>query len=284
MKNTVMTIGNFDGLHKGHLKLIAKVLSLSEKHNLKSLVCSFDTNTKLSELLFPQNQLKEYLSELGINYYRKLNFLRDIKDLSCEEFVEKYIFSEFGAKYVVVGEDFCFGKGKSGNADTMSQLGKKYGFKTIVIKLLKRGENVVSSTYIRTLIKNTDLKASNSLMYKPLSVLGIVKKGYNIGTKILFPTANISVPKNFVPLNHGVYKTKTTIDKVEYDSITNIGYSPIKKKNQPTIETYILSFSGDLYGKRIKLNFLKYIRNERPFENAEELKKQIRKDILKCGL
>ena len=284
MKNTVVTIGNFDGLHIGHLKLINRVLREAGKHKMSSLVCSFNTNTKeYSELLFPQNQLKEYISELGIDKYKKLNFLRDVKGLSCEEFIEKYIINEYNAKYVVVGEDFYFGKNKSGNAEALAELGKKYGFKTIILKLLKKGEATVSSTYIRGLIKDGKTERANALMYEPLSVYGIVKKGYNIGGKELsYPTANISVPKNTVPIKHGVYKTKTVIDGILYDSITNVGYAPTKKKSSPTIETHIFSLSGDIYKKRIKVIFCKYIRNERKFKSIEALKAQIKKDIIKA--
>ena len=283
MKNTVMTIGNFDGLHIGHLKLIANVTNLAKKHNMSSLVCSFDLNSKnYSELLFPQEQLKEYLSELGTDHFKKLKFFRDIKNLSCEEFVLNYIIGKYNAKYVVVGEDFYFGTGKSGNVDTLSQLGKKYGFKTVVVKLSKKGKNIISSTYIRELIKNGEILKANSLMYKPLSVYGAVKKGYNIGSKLLYPTANIDIPKKFVPIKCGVYKTSVIIDNTLYNSITNIGYAPIKRKKQPIIETYIFDLSENIYEKRIRVNFLKYIRNERQFKSVEALKNQITKDILKA--
>ena len=284
MRNTIATIGNFDGLHTGHLKLIAKVINLAKKHNMSSLVCSFDTNTKeYSELIFPQKQLKAYLSELNVNHCKQLKFLKDIKGLSCEEFVKKYIVNEYNAKYVVVGEDFFFGKEKSGNTETLCELGKKYGFKTIVLKLLKSGEVAVSSTYIRELLKDGSIEKANSLMYNPFSIFGVVKKGNNIGsTALSCPTANISIPKNTVPLKHGVYKTKIVIDGKEYNSITNIGHAPIKRKINPTIETHIFDYDKDIYKKRIKIVFLKYIREERQFKNIEALKKQIARDIIKA--
>jgi len=283
MKNTVMTIGNFDGLHLGHLKLITKVTQLAEKHKMSSLVCSFDTNTKdYHELLFPQNQLKEYLPELNIRQYKRLKFLESIKNLSCEDFVTKYIVNEYNAKYVVVGEDFRFGKEKTGDPTTLKDLGKKHGFKTVVLKLLKREGRTISSTYIRELIKNGRLAKANSLMYKPISVYGRVKKGYNIGSKLLFPTANIDIPKKIIPIKQGVYKTRVTIENTEYTGVTNLGYAPIKRKKKPIIETHILSLSEDIYEKRIKIEFLKYIRNEQKFKSIEELRKQIEKDIEKA--
>lgn len=280
---TVITIGNFDGLHKGHLKLIRKVKEIAEKYSYKSLVCTFDCNTKNAKLIFPQTQLSSALCELNIDFFTKLNFHEEIKGLSCEEFVTEFICKRFHAKVVVVGDNFRFGNQQSGTVDTLKALGKQYDFKVFAVKAKLVGKKILSSTYLRDLLQNGKIAEANRYLYEPFSVYGKVKNGFHLGKNVLcFPTANISLPKNSVMLPHGVYATKLTVDNQTYNSITNIGIAPTKPKSKPVIETHILDFSGDIYQKRIKVTFLKYIRHERKFSSLEALKKQIEKDIKNC--
>lgn len=283
-KPSVVTIGNFDGLHKGHLALINKVENLKNKYGLCSVVFTFSVNTKFcSNLIFPQNQLKEYLEKLSVDYMITPDFEKEIMGLTCEEFVKKYICDILRAKYVVVGENFLFGNRKSGNASTLKMLGEKYGFKTIIVKSRTTEKQTVSSTLLRHYIKEGKMQKANRLMYRNFSFWGNVKKGYRIGTDLLsIPTANISVPKNTAEMKKGVYITLTTVDDTLYKSITNVGKNPTNPKNHTTVETNILGFNGDIYGKRIKVEFLKYIRNERAFKTQKALKYQIEQDILKA--
>lgn len=282
-KRTVVTIGNFDGLHKGHLALINKVCALKNKYDLYSVVFTFSVNTKFSKnLIFPQNQLKEYLKDFPIDYMITPDFEKEIMGLSCEEFVKTYICDMLKANFVVVGENFLFGKGKSGNAQILKNLGKKYGFETVIVKSKKTDKKTVSSTLLREYIKEGKIQNANKLMYRNFSFSGKVKKGYHIGTDVLsIPTANISVPKDTAEMKKGVYITLTTIDNNKYKSITNVGKNPTNPKKNITVETNILDFDGDIYGKRIKVEFLKYIRNEMAFKNQKVLKRQIEKDISK---
>lgn len=280
---TVVTIGNFDGLHLGHLALIEKTKSLAKKHGLKSLVCSFDCNTKGAQLIFPQNELKDSLQELAVDYFTSLPFFRDIIGLSCEEFAKQYLSNRFQARFVVVGENFRFGKNQSGDINTLIALGKQYGFQVIAIKMKKVGKQFLSSTFIRGLLQQGKIHRANRYLHHPFSINGIVKKGFSVGHELLkVPTANIPVPKTCVPLPFGVYKTETVIDGKIYQSITNLGYAPTYQKAHPMIETFIFDFSGNLYEKRIRIQFLQYIRKERKFSSMEALKKQIDKDIAKC--
>ena len=280
-KAFVVTIGNFDGLHKGHTALINKVCELKKKHNLTSAVFTFNVNTKCSNnLIFPQNQLSEYLKDFDIDYILKPDFLNEIKGLSCEEFVKSFLTEKLNVKYAVVGENFFFGNGKSGNAQTLKELGKKYVFKTIIIKSKTTGGKTISSTLIREYLKEGKISLANRLTYRNFSFYGIVKKGYQVGSSILsIPTANISYPKNAVIVKNGVYASLTTIDGKKYKSITNIGKNPTKPKKHITAETNIMGFSSDIYKKRIKVELVKYIRNETVFPTAEALKMQIEKDI-----
>lgn len=282
---TVVTIGNFDGLHQGHLKLIDKTKHLAKKYGLKSLVCGFNANTKGARLLFSKSQMKTYLQELQVDYYATLDFYKEIKNLSCEEFVSNYLCNRFQAQYVVVGENFRFGKEQSGDVNTLIALGKEFGFTVYPVKMKQIGKQILSSTYIRQLLNNGKIKQANRYLYKELSVIGAVTKGYSLGSPLLqTPTANVALPKQFVHIPFGVYYSKTIIDKTEYKSITNVGYAPTYQKATPVTETYVFDFHGNLYGKKIQICFLQFLRKERKFSSLEALKKQIEKDIDVCKL
>ena len=279
---TVVTIGNFDGLHLGHIKLIEKTKKLAARYGFKSLVCGFNCNTKGSPLLTSQKQLKTYLNELDVSYYTALDFSL-IKQLSCEEFASQCLCSALQAKYVVVGENFRFGKNQAGDINTLEELGKKYGFKVCVVAMKKAGKQLLSSSYLRTLLQNGKISLANRYLYRPFSIWGTVQNGYSVGRNILqIPTANVAIPNHFCPIPFGVYATEVIIDGTKYKSITNIGYAPTYQKKKPIAETHVFDFSGNLYGKNIRISFLQYIRKERKFATMEALKKQIEKDISIC--
>lgn len=281
-KQSVVTIGNFDGLHKGHLALVKKVISLKEKHNLFGVMLTFDVNTKNSELIFEKKALKNAVKELGIDKIVSLSFADKVKKLSCEEFVSVYLKDELNAKYVVVGDNFFFGKNKVGNTDTLKELGEKYGFKTIVVPCLKSGKNIVSSTYIRLLIKDGKIKKANKLLYRPYSLVGNVQKGFGVGNSILnIPTANVALKKGLVKPKNGVYKTSVILDGKMYKGITNVGIAPTNPKKEAVSETFILDFDGNIYSKKITVIFEDFMRSERKFKDFESLKKKISSDISK---
>lgn len=282
-KPSVVTIGNFDGLHKGHLKLVKKVCDLKKKHNLSGVMLTFDVNTKnCPNLIFEKNILKKYSKEVGIDKLVSLSFLEKVKDLTCDEFVRIYLKEELNAKYVVVGDNFFFGKNKAGNVETLKKLGEKYGFETIVVPCLKSGENIVSSTYIRMLISEGKIKKANKLLYKPYSIMGSVQKGFGIGSGILdIPTANVPLKKNMVKAKNGVYKTTVILDNKAYKGITNIGTAPTNPKKKPISETFILDFDGNIYSKKITVILEDFMRPEKKFKDFESLKKRISADIEK---
>lgn len=280
---TVVTIGNFDGVHLGHLELIEKTISIAKKEHLRSLVCSFNSNTKGAQILVTNPDLQRILRELHVSLYSSLPFFQKIIDLSCEEFVAEYLCQRFRAKYVVVGEDFRFGKQRSGDTETLKQLGKIYGFEVIVVPMIKVEGKILSSTLIRELIRNGNVKEANQYMYRPFTIGNTVQEGYTVGSQLLkLPTANFPIPPFYVPLPFGAYHTETVVDGRHYQSITNVGYAPTYPKTEPMIETHLFCFSGNLYEKYIEVRFLEYIREERKFSSMEELKKQIDKDIEKC--
>ncbi|MBO5409374.1 MAG: bifunctional riboflavin kinase/FAD synthetase [Clostridia bacterium] len=282
-QKTVVTIGNFDGLHTGHIQLIKKAKEIAEGNNLKSLVCNFSCNTKGAPLICKKSQLKESLRKLNPDFLVTLDFLSEIKGLSCNEFAKAYLKKRFQAQVVVVGENFRFGKDQSGDFKTLQKLGEKYGFSVVVAKTVYAGNLPLSSTRIRQWLQNGKIELANRYLFESFTLAGTVQKGYSAGSSLLsYPTANLKLPKDVISLPFGVYQTTTVIDKKEYSSITNIGYAPTLRKKTPVVETHILNFSGDLYQKRIKVIFHKYIRKERKFSSFEGLKEQISIDLSKC--
>lgn len=282
-KPSVVTIGNFDGLHKGHLTLVKRVNVLKKKHKLLGVMLTFDVNTKKnSDLIFEKNILKKTARELGMDKVVSLSFDEKIKNMSCEEFARTYLRDELNAKYVVVGDNFFFGKGKEGNGQTLENLGKKYGFEAVIVPCLKSGENIVSSTYIRSLISDGKIKKANSLLYKPYSLTGTVRRGFGIGNGILgIPTANVPLKKEKVKPKNGVYKTTVILDGKAYMGITNVGIAPTNPKKTPISETFILDFDGNIYSQKITVIFEAFMRPERKFKDFESLKRKISSDISK---
>ncbi len=277
---TVVTIGNFDGLHKGHQKLIKKTVQIANKNHLKSLVCSFNCNTKGAQTIYSPNELKKSLISFQVDLFVNLNFLKEIKHLDCEQFANQFLKEKFHAKYVIVGEDFKFGANQSGDVGRLKELGKQCGFCVISVSMHKTQGEILSSTVIRKWLNHGDIAKANRFMLQPFSIAGKVQQGYSAGTSLLnVPTANIAIPKHSVSLPFGVYITTVEIDGKTYPSVSNVGFAPTLPKKHPVAETFILSFSGDIYGKSIKINFYKYIRKERKFSSLDALKKQIEKDI-----
>ena len=280
---TVLTIGNFDGVHTAHQKLIVQTKYLAQKNGLKSVICTFDRSTKGSKMIMSSRQFYSVLSQTGIDYLATLRFFEEIMHLSCEEFVSEYICKRFCAEYVVVGENFRFGVHRIGDVNVLKSLGKRFGFQVICFKTCYAGKQQISSTWLRELIESGKVHLANRYLYQPFTVNAKVKSGFSLGNQLLdYPTANLSIPKNTVSIPFGVYMTKTEVDGTVYPSITNVGYAPTYRKEKPTIETYIFDFSGNLYGKQIQVMFLRYLRSERKFASIESLKNQIQKDVLKC--
>ncbi len=282
-QKTVVTIGNFDGLHTGHLQLIKRTKEIAKVNGYKSLICNFSCNTKGASAISSKAQLKTSLKKLEVDFLTTLDFTDAVKNLSCNEFVYEYLHKNFQARVVVIGENFRFGKEQSGNCETLEMLGKEFGFSVVVVKTVYVGNLPISSSRIRQWLQDGKIELANKYLFEPFSVIGTVQKGYSAGTSLLsYPTANIKVPKNIPPLPFGVYQTTTVVENEQYNSITNIGYAPTLRKKSPVIETHILQYSGDLYQKRIKIIFHKYIRKERKFSSIEALKQQISIDLSKC--
>ncbi len=284
-QETVVTIGNFDGLHIGHKKLITTTKKYALNNNLKSVVITFNPhplevikNTKPFYYIFSEEEKTLEIEKENIDFFIKYPFNKDFASITPNEFIDILI-NKLNCKILVVGEDYCFGKNRTGNIETLQNIGREKNIKVIKIpNIIINGERA-SSTLIREAINNRNIKKANLILNKPYYILGKVVEGNKLGRTIGFPTANIIPPKNKLLPPDGVYITKTQVGKNIYDSITNIGTNPTVNNLHRTIETFIFDFNENLYNKIIQVYFYDYIRGVKKFNNIQELKAQISKDI-----
>ncbi|WDV47747.1 bifunctional riboflavin kinase/FAD synthetase [Clostridiaceae bacterium M8S5] len=285
-EKVAIALGNFDGLHIGHQKLINIMKQKSEELGLESMVFTFLTNTKTVldkdnniELLMDNTQKEKELKKMGIDYLCMIDFSQDIMKLSPEEFIKKILIDRFNVKLITIGFNYRFGYKGQGDVDTLKEIAKKYGIEVIVVSPVKcKSGQIISSTYIRKLIKDGNISTANILLGRNFTLRGKVLKGKTLGKKLGFPTANIKINKSIIP-KLGVYKTRVLYNSKEYNGITNIGLTPTFDGKELVVETHLLGFNEDIYGKDISVELIDFIRPEKKFKSKEELITQIRKDI-----
>lgn len=282
----VIALGNFDGLHVAHMKLINKAVEIKTKMKCKVLVYIFSNHPssfipgKDKVLSLTDNDMKvELLTKTEVDYIYFETFNNDIMLLSPREFIDKILTKKFNVRAVIAGFDYRFGYKGEGDTDTLMKLGKEYEFAVSIIEPVKINNIIVSSTIIREMINSGDVQSAALFLNRYFSVKGRVVQGNGFGNKIGFPTANLIPKPGFVIPADGVYITETKIDGLVYDSITNIGYNPTVSGKNKTIETHIFDFSKNIYEKEMEIFFKKRIRGEKKFTNTKELHEQILKDI-----
>ena len=284
--NTVVTIGNFDGLHIGHQKLIKYTKFYSKEYNLKSVVLSFYPhpikflrNIEF-DLISPKEEKRNIIESYFIDYYVEYSFDEHLSNNTAKDFIEFYLYKKLNCKFLIVGEDYKLGKDGLLDKSKLEAICNLYNIKLKVVPTLFNNNKKISSTEIKINIKNNNLNLVRELLGRPYSIYGKVEKGAKLGRTIGFPTINLKIPENKVLLVNGVYFTNTLINNKYYDSVTNIGVKPtIGGKNDKTIETYIIDFNQDIYDNYVTILFYDFIRKEIKFKNIDELKKQIKHDV-----
>ena len=287
-KNSVIAIGNFDGLHLGHRRVIDQARKKAKKNKTSFGLISFEPipamffNQKLkNHRINLLNQKKEQLKKLNLDFLKIIKFSKKFSNTSAEKFIEKIIFNTFNAKYVFVSKNFRFGKKRLGNLKTLKNNEKKFNYKTIITAPLKRNGRVISSTLIRHKISSGKITEANLLLKRNWSVEGKVIKGKQRGRKIGFPTCNISM-KNYITPKLGVYAVIAKFGDLKRKGIANIGYRPTFNGQNLLLEVNIFGIKKNLYNKIIEISFLKFLRAEKKFKGIKELKKQIKIDIIKA--
>lgn len=285
--NTGVGLGNFDGLHIGHMALINTLIRESQLNGLASIVYNFTKHPEnilrkklITPLLLTEQKKIDLLSEISLDYLYFDEFNEHFSRLSPEEFVKEILIDKLHIKLAVVGYDYRFGYLGQGDVAILKELGKKYGFKVIVISAIKCDNEIISSTRIRECVIKGKLETAYKLLGRNYSITAEVVSGRRVGNTIGFPTANIHPERFLVLPETGVYITKTLLDGKFYNSMTNVGYNPtFEDVKQITVETHLIDFNQDIYGKKIEVFFLKKIRDEKKFKNVDLLVEQIAKDM-----
>jgi len=289
LKNPVLTIGNFDGVHKGHLALFNKVKERASLIDGQSVVMTFEPHPikvmapgNGPPLITPTQQKLKLIENTGIDIILCIPFTKEFAMISPQGFVKDLLVDRIGLKEIVVGYDYCFGHKRSGDIDLLRKMGNDFGFTVHVLDPIFLDETLVSSTSIRNLVQKGHLAEAKKLLGRDYQVCGTVIKGKNRGGRLLgFPTANLQLIDELTP-KLGVYTVKVLIGEKVYNGLTNIGYNPTFGNNVFSVETHILDFSGDLVGKTIRVNFIERLRDEKTFKSVEDLAEQIKKDCLRA--
>jgi len=288
-KNTYVyaCIGNFDGVHRGHQELITNTVKSAKENDGISIAITFNQNTKIlkneRKFLTTLNEKISIIETLGIDYVYLIDFPDGISELSSYEFTKKYLVDTLRIKEIYIGENFRFGHKRSGTPDNLVEFGKSFGFKTHILKLVTLSGMVVSSTIARTAVNEGRVDIGMNLLGYPYFLRGVIGRGRNRGKKFVYPTANLyNIDELKLIPGEGVYSTIAIFDRLEYFSLTNIGPQPTFQDEKMSIESYILDFQREIYGKDIALLFLRKLRNIIHFNSSYELKKQIESDKLEA--
>jgi len=285
---TILTLGTFDGVHQGHRTIISKLTSESKKHDLKSIILTFFphprniVSSKKIKSISTIDEKIQIFSELNLDELIIQNFNKSFSEMGAEEFI-KLLVNNLNLKKIIVGYNHRFGKNRSADIDVLRDFSTKYDFEVVEIKAFEVEKIKISSTKIRNAIDNGNIDVCNNYLGYNFNINGIVVKGKSIGKSIGFPTANINIAEEYkiIPKN-GVYLVRCFYEKNKFYGMMNIGYNPTFGSNEKTIEVNIFDFSKDLYDKNIRIEFLKFIRDEIKFDNAEELQNQLINDRENC--
>lgn len=277
LSESVVTLGKFDCLHLGHKKLIQTAKENALKLGVPLVAYTFSNAQKSSVFSF-EDRLWMF-EEMGCDYVYVEEFNDEFRNLSPKDFFKSKLIDKLGAVHIVAGTDWRFGKDRAGDVNVLYDLCKKYNKGISVVDKLTLYDKEVSSTLIKKLFEDGDVKKANEYLGRCYYIKGCVCEGKKLGRCLGFPTANILLDDGLVYPKDGVYATKTTFDGKTYLSVTNIGTNPTVKDTTKRMETHILDFCTDLYGRCIKVEFLERIRGEVKFSDINALEIQVKKDI-----
>ena len=280
-----VALGNFDGVHKGHQQLISKAVKAAGKHGIAAAVFTFSNHPRgmveggkeVRNIMYQEEKIA-LIEKLGVDYLFNIEFTRQIQTMEPAAFIEELLAGRLKAAEIFCGFNYRFGYKSAGNIRFLREEGKKLGIKVNVIEPVIIDGEVVSSTLIRGLIRSGDVDECCKFLGRNYDIGGEVVVGNRLGRKIGFPTSNIMIDENMVTPPNGVYITYCIYNGVKYPSVTNVGVKPTVGVYKKNMETHIFNFDKELYGKHIKVEFLKMTRDEVKFDSVEELSAQIARD------
>ena len=284
----VIAIGNFDGIHLGHQKVINEAKKKAKKNKLPFGIMTFEPvpvmffNSKIkNHRINSLKQKKSQLKKLKLDFLIIIKFNKRFSSLTAEQFIKKIIYNKTKCKFLYVSKNFKFGFKRQGNIQTLKKCEKLYNYKSLITKPYKINKKIISSTIIRKKITNGKIQEINKILNREWCVEGKVIKGQKRGRKIGFPTCNVELNDYIIP-RLGVYSVKVKWSKFNKKGIANIGYRPTFNGQNLLLEVNIFGINKNLYKKELEVNFIKFIRPEKKFKGIEQLKKQIKIDIIKA--
>ncbi len=288
LKNSILILGNFDGLHKGHKKLLEKAREIKKEKGGNIVLFTFFPHPlefikgeKVKNLIFDRREKIYIARKNDLDVYFEYSSTEHNLHMDAQDFVKEIIADKLSAKAVVVGEDFHFAHNRSGNVEVLEKLSEKYGYELEVIKQLEIDGEIVSSTLLRKCILANDFDKFKKLCGRNYFIMGEVVHGKAIGRTLGYPTANISVDERKLPLTKGVYASRTWVGDEVFDSISFVGNS-LGDKSRVQFETFIFDFNEMIYGEVIKVEIVNFIRGQKQIHSTKELKEIIRDDIDKA--
>lgn len=277
IKNSAVSLGKFDGLHRGHRLLLHEIL---KRKNHVPTVFTFEMSDTPQKYIYSQEEKNTVLEEIGIEREVIFPFNEQTRSMEPQEFIRKFLVEKLDVKYICVGEDFHFGKNRQGNVGLLKKYASICGYDIKIFHKLQSDNQIISSTLVRKKLEEGDVFKANELLGRNYFIEGMVVHGNALGRTLDMPTANIIPAPSKILLPSGVYASKVKIeddDKI-YRGVTNIGRKPTIGKYDVGVETYLLDFDSDIYGKKITVEFYEHIRPEKKFPGLDELKTQMKKD------
>lgn len=274
-KSTAVTLGKFDGLHRGHQKLVNRIMEYKSSE-CDSVLCAFDMGR---ESLMTKDERRKRL-EGKIDYLVEYPFTKELREMEAEDFIDQILCDNFHASHIVVGTDFSFGYRKKGDAAMLAAFAESRGYTLDVIEKERYQGRVISSSYIREALSRGEVELAGELLGYPYEMSGVVEHGRRLGRTLGFPTMNIEPREHKILPRFGVYACRVQIDGKWYDAIGNAGIKPtVTNEHKRLLEVFVFGYEGDTYGKEIRVQFCTFERPETKFDSVEELKNQVMRDI-----
>jgi riboflavin kinase/FMN adenylyltransferase len=286
-RGTVITVGTFDGIHRGHWAVLQEIRRRARESGRRSVLVTFHPHPlrvvrpdEAPPLLTTPAEKKEILAETGLDYAVFLSFTHVLAGYSPRRFVEEILVGRLGVQELVIGYDHGFGRRRSGDAETLRRIGRELGFEVDIVPPIRTRKGPVSSSRIRTALLERNVEEAREGLGRPYCVRGLVVRGEGRGRSLGFPTANlwVSVNGKLIP-PPGVYAVRAGIRRGAFGGAIHIGPRPTFTGSQPTIELHVMDFEGDLYGEEIRVEFIRFLRDVRPFSSASALVNQRRSDV-----
>lgn len=285
VERSAVTLGKFDGLHRGHQKLVNQVVEYSRLDAVKSIVCAFDMLPLYKRLNLEQKVLMTK-EERRLRLWDQVDFLVDcpfteeLCQIEAEDFIRDVLAGVFHAAFVVVGADFRFGHGKKGDIHMLAAYAKQYDYQLIVIEKERYGDREISSTYVKEALKAGDMELVKKLLGYPYMICGTVEHGKKLGRTLGFPTCNVPPKEEKLMPPNGVYMDRVQVDGIWYNAIGNVGVKPtVTSAGRMLVESFLFDYEGDAYDKQVVIELLTFCRPERKFAGVKEMKACIDEDI-----